>query len=257
MTRMTEEEQEEQEEQDDADTPQEQEPRTDIDRQAPSAKRLPSAKRRQAPSDALVNGSLILAEFPSEVLVHLAEMLGNPLTLLVSKAHLSKAFREAARAAQATLTHIDIRNWKWTVDDAVVAAVISKCTQLSSLNLGGCYKITNATVLAVASGCEHLTSLNLGGCYEITNAAVVAVASGCMQLTTLDLLGCNITDAAVVAVASGCKQLATLDLYGCRNITDAAVVAVASGCKQLTTLYLMRNITDAAKANIPNTVRVL
>ena len=103
MTRMTEEEQEEQEEQDGADTPQEQEPRTDIDRQAPSAKRLPSAKRRQAPSDALVNGSLILAEFPSEVLVHLAEMLGNPLTLLVSKAHLSKVFCEAARTAQATL----------------------------------------------------------------------------------------------------------------------------------------------------------
>ena len=201
------------------DTPKEQEPGTDVETDC---------------EETLADGSLLIAGLPREILVQLAETLGNPLVLLVSKAHLSKAFREAARAAQATLTHIDIRNWKWTVDDAVVAAVISKCTQLSSLNLGGCYKITNATVLAVASGCEHLTSLNLGGCYEITNAAVVAVASGCMQLTTLDLLGCNITDAAVVAVASGCKQLTSLNLRGCGNTTEAAVQAVASACPHLT-----------------------
>jgi len=37
-----------------------------------------------------------------------------------------------------------------------------------------------------------------------------------------------------------------------------AVKAVASKCKLLTTLYLnfCGNITDAAKANIPNTIRV-
>ena len=47
----------------------------------------------------LVDGSLILAQFPSELLLQLAESLGNPLALLVSKAHLSKAFCEAARAS--------------------------------------------------------------------------------------------------------------------------------------------------------------
>ena len=58
-----------------ADTPEEHVPCTDVetDRQ-----------------ENRVDGSLILAEFPSELLVHLAETLGNPLALLVSKAHLSK-----------------------------------------------------------------------------------------------------------------------------------------------------------------------
>ena len=160
----------------------------------------------------MVDGSLILSGFPSELLVVLAESLGNPLALLVSKAHLSGAFREAACAAQATLTHIDLREWRRTVDDAVVAAVVSKCAQLSSLNLqGGCSNVTEAAVLAVASG------------------------DGRPLLTTLNLAGCrNITDAAVVTVASGCKQLTTLSLNNCKNITDAAVVAVSSGCPQLT-----------------------
>ena len=199
-----------------------------------------------------VDGSLILAGFPSDLLVLLAEMLRNPLALLVSKAHLSKAFCEAARAAQATLKHADLREWARTVDDAVVAAVVSKCSQLSSLNLEGCSKITDAAVVAVAAGCPQLTTLNLGcgnlgGCGKITDAAVVAVASGCKQLTTLNLRGCrHITDAAVVAVASGCELLTSLNLGICHNITDAAVVAVvASSSKQLTSLdlYGCRNIT--------------
>ena len=89
-----------------ADTAEEHEPGTDVetDRQ-----------------ENRVDGSLTLAEFPSELLVILAVTLGNPLALLVSKAHLSKAFCEAARAAQATLKHADLRKWAWRVDDAVVS----------------------------------------------------------------------------------------------------------------------------------------
>ena len=211
---------------------------------------------------------LKLAGLPSELLVRLAETDGNPLALLISKAHLSKAFREAASAALALLKHANLRKWSRTVDDTAVAAVVSKCTQLSSLNLSDCQYITNAAVLAlavvhtyrnygysytyrpvnsVASGCP-LTSLNLYGCGKITNAAVFAVVSSCKQLTTLNLSCCKITDAAVVALASACKQLTTLNLTCC-NITDAAVVAVASrnasssqrktaGCRQLATLDL-------------------
>ena len=214
------------------DTPGEPEPGTDVDLQ-----------------ETPVDGSLTLARFPPELLVLLAEALGNPLVLLVSKAHLSKAFREAAGNAQATLTRADLDTWSGTVDDAVVAAVVSKSILLFTLSLRGCDQITNAALVAVASRYPLLTTLNLAHCHNITNAAVVAVAWGCPQLTTLELDGCDkITDAAVVAVASRCKRLTTLDLSGCDKITDAAVVmAVASECKQLTTLDLMYcRITDAA-----------
>ena len=199
------------------DTPQEQEPGTEVetDRQ-----------------ERLVDGSLLLAGFPSELLLQLAESLGNPLALLVSKAHLSKAFCEAARAAQATLAHADIHKWARTVDDAFVAALVLNCSQLASLSLEWCDEITDAAVVAVASGCKQLTTLGLSFCDNITDAAVMVVASDCKQLTTLNLARCGkITDAAVVAVASGCKLLTTLDLQGCE-------------------------ITDAAKANIPKTIRV-
>ena len=133
------------------------------------------------PATAASSCMLIRAEFPSELLVQLAETLGNPLALLVSKAHLSKAFCKAARTAQATLT---------------------------TLELDGCYNITDTAVVAVTSACKRLTSLNLCGCHNISDAAVEAVASECKQLTSLTLHYCyNITDAAVQAVVSACPHL--------------------------------------------------
>ena len=213
-----------------------------------------------------VDGALILVEFPSELLVYLAETLGNPLALLVSKAHLSKGFCRAAHNAQGLLTKVNLCRWPRKVDDKVVAAVISKCSQLTTLNMSGCFNVTNAAVLVVASECKQLSSLNLNCCRNVTELALVAVASECTQLKTLNLGGRfnHITNSAVVAVASECKQLTTLylencsiitdtavvavdssgmrltslSLHGCRSITDAAVKAVASGCKQLTTLRL-------------------
>ena len=97
---------------------------------------VPCTNVRRGGQDELVVGSLILAEFDPELLLHLAEMLGNPLALLVAKAHLSKGFCRAAHDAQALLKHADLRKWSRTVDDAVVAAVVSKCTQLPRLSGG-------------------------------------------------------------------------------------------------------------------------
>ena len=205
----------------------------------------------------LVDVSLILKErFSSALLLHLTETIGNPLALLFSKAHLSKAFCEAAHAAQGGLKHVDFRKWARTVDDTVVISVASKCAQLSSLNLGGCLKITDAAVVAVASSCTKLTRLDLHFCGNITDAAVVAVASKCPQLSSLDLMNCSeITDAAVVALALGCPHLTSLDLMNCISITNEAVVAVAFGCPQLSSLRLWNchNIShEAVKAVASN-----
>ncbi|KNC55706.1 uncharacterized protein AMSG_12420 [Thecamonas trahens ATCC 50062] len=127
--------------------------------------------------------------------------------------------------------------------------VAEMCPNLTSLDLNGCFNITDAAVVALAGGCPNLTSLRLYNCSNITDAAVVALAGGCPNLTSLGLRNCsNITDAAVVALTGGCPNLTSLYLNNCSNITDAAVVALAGGCPNLTSLDLCNcsNITDAA-----------
>ena len=85
-----------------------------------------------------VDGSPILAELPSELLVLVAQTLGNLLALLVSKAHLNKAFRAAACALlkRPSSTRRPSRvesDGVRTVDDGVVAARWSQSAPSSPL----------------------------------------------------------------------------------------------------------------------------
>ena len=175
-----------------------------------------------------VDASLILAKFDPELLVLLAETLGNPLVLLISNAHLSKAFCEAARNAQGLFKHAELR---LRADDAAVASVVSKCPQLSSLDLRYCRTITDVALRAVASSCPQLSSLSLGYCNKIADAAV---AKGCPKLSSLDLGCCDmITDGAVVTVASGCPQLSSLHLESCHNIRGRSGARSFTGSSHL------------------------
>ena len=58
-----------------------------------------------------IDAGLILAEFDPVLLLRLAELLENPLALLVSKAHLSKGFYKVAHAAQGLLGYAALRKW--------------------------------------------------------------------------------------------------------------------------------------------------
>ena len=71
-------------------------------------------------------------------------------------------------------------------------------SELESLNLYGCKKITDASVLEVARRCSNLQSLNLSlnlfGCRNITDASVLEVARRCSNLETLNLGYCAVSE---------------------------------------------------------------
>ena len=49
-------------------------------------------------------------------------------------------------------------------------------------------KITEG-IRALANGCSQLQSLNVRGCYKITDEGITALASGLPQLQSLDISG--------------------------------------------------------------------
>ena len=105
--------------------------------------RRPTHCQKPPPPQPAAAGSscmLKLEDFPSELLVKVAETLGNPLALLVSKAHLSKAFCKAARAAQATLTTLNLaccskmgvrRWWGWPRSASSSRRSVCLCASIS------------------------------------------------------------------------------------------------------------------------------
>ena len=46
------------------------------------------------------------------------------------------------------------------------------CSQLYSIDLAGCHRVTDAGVIALAVGSSQLQSINLSGCDKVTDACV-------------------------------------------------------------------------------------
>ena len=53
-----------------------------------------------------------------------------------------------------------------------LSALGAGCSQLQSIDLEGCHRVTDAGVIALAAGSSQLYSINLSACYEVTDACV-------------------------------------------------------------------------------------
>ena len=128
----------------------------------------------------------------------------------------------------------------------VRAALLDTRTKLKGRR--GAHRISRAGLRMYTEGCPKLFSVDLSGCYQITDACVIALSQGCPQLSSLDLsYYTQITDACVIALSQGCPQLSSVDLSGCSQITDACVIALWQGSPQLSSVDLSEceQITDA------------
>jgi hypothetical protein len=73
----------------------------------------------------------------------------------------------------------------------------------------------------------NLHTVDLSGCYNLTDATAASLAA-CQNLHTVNLSECdNLTDAAAASLAA-CPSLHTVDLRFCPNLTDATAASLAA-----------------------------
>ena len=89
----------------------------------------------------------------------------------------------AIAAGCGSLTELDCSRCP-KLTDASVKAVVAGCPSLTKLNLRNCKLLSDEAVTAVASLTE-LHTLRIFGCRKLTNASIEALAD-CATLTTLD-----------------------------------------------------------------------
>ena len=109
--------------------------------------------------------------------------------------------------------------------DIDVSVRMHGCPHLKHIDLGGSIdhdlfhlrfsdEVTDICVLAIAQGCRHLSTINLAGCYNISDNSVSAIAQGCHHLTSISLQECyNISDIGISAIAQGCPDLRSISLH--------------------------------------------
>ena len=134
------------------------------------------------------------------------------------------------------LTHLDISGT--SISDAELTLFVQTCTQLLSINLSKCRKVTDAGIMQVVKACRQIQRLllNESTAYSgnVTDAGMASIALYSNDLEELKICFCpSVTDAGVQCVAEGCHNLKSLYITGCPGLSDAAVIAVANNCSTL------------------------
>ena len=127
------------------------------------------------------------------------------------------------------IRHVQILSLRRTLKD-----VVTGITNLESLNLSGCYNVTD-TGLAHAFSLDlpHLKILDLSLCKQVTDSSLGRIAQHLKNLEILELGGCsNITNTGLLLIAWGLKKLKKLNLRSCWHISDQGIGHLAGLSKE-------------------------
>ena len=116
--------------------------------------------------------------------------------------------------------------------------VISSVSNLETLNLSGCYNVTDNNLCdAIHSELPNLKVLDLSLCKQITDTSLGRISQNLKNLEILELGGCcNITNTSLLLIAFGLKNLKRLNLRSCWHITDQGIGFLAGLSKDKTTI---------------------
>ncbi|DBA02373.1 TPA: hypothetical protein N0F65_007192 [Lagenidium giganteum] len=139
-----------------------------------------------------------------------------------------------------------------------LATGLSNPTTLRRLNVGGCHRISDEGLLAVARKCTQLQSINLKHCDKLTDASVRVLVHNSIELEELVLEEvCLVThriflfdqegDGRPVVDRNMIRAMKRLNLIACHNINDMILGHIGHRAKYLEELTISScvNISDA------------
>jgi hypothetical protein len=129
--------------------------------------------------------------------------------------------------------------------------LLSTCPGLTSLDLSDTvcktdgYKefparLSDDILADIIEDCSRITTLNISGCYLLSNRAIEAIASSCPMLKSLNISGCFIEPSHHITAQR--DDWGDYDFWGyegpLRGITHDCMMELKTGCPHLTTIYV-------------------
>jgi F-box/leucine-rich repeat protein 2/20 len=128
-------------------------------------------------------------------------------------------------ARRCNFTTLTLCHWD-NMSEELAQGLLTVSPNLTALDCGDCFWLTDATLAVCAQHCSLLESISIKRCHEVTTAGVTALVSK---------VGHN---------------LSTVNLEDCFRLGDEAVVAIAEHCPQLTQIMCPSTVSAAALATL-------
>jgi len=86
----------------------------------------------------------------------------------------------------------------WELDDSTITLLLLSFPRLTCLRLGNIYSLTDLTMRAAATHATNLHTLDIRGCWRITDSGVGLVGEYCSSLASLAVIDCrDVTEASL------------------------------------------------------------
>ena len=106
------------------------------------------------------------------------------------------------------------------------------CTQLQTLDLSWCAKLTDLCINQLALNCRRLQTLNCSNCGLLSGKGLEELAEHCTQLSSLILKGCK----KLEHITLKSKSLELLNLANCERLSPESIARIR--CPNLRVLEL-------------------
>ncbi|XP_020236859.1 F-box/LRR-repeat protein 3 [Cajanus cajan] len=134
------------------------------------------------------------------------------------------------------------------VTDLGISAIAQGCSDLQIINTSYCTSITDRALISL-SKCSNLTTLEIRGCLLATSIGLAAIAMNCRQLSRLDIKKCyNIDDSGMIPLAHFSQNLRQINL-SYSSVTDVGLLSLASiSCLQSFTVLHVQGLVPGGLA---------
>jgi len=126
------------------------------------------------------------------------------------------------------------------ITDESVESLTTHCTQLHTLTLNNCAKLTDTTLTNIVTLPLH--TLHISGRSGITEAGFMQALQHTTfagTITNLDVSDIpTLTDTSLKCIAQACVSLQVLNISGLSAVIDTSIVDIATYCTTLHTLYM-------------------
>ncbi|XP_076277320.1 putative RNA-binding protein EEED8.10 [Lasioglossum baleicum] len=136
-------------------------------------------------------------------------------------------------------------NCSTLVTNEFLSNVVSKCQQLTYVNIAGCKLVTSVGIAAIAA-LPKLETLIMNYLYQVSDTDMRNVCS----LKKLECRGSNFTDTTMVELLASASQLELLDLTFCRGITNVTLKEAAAVTVNRTNNILLKIFVGETGVNL-------
>jgi F-box/leucine-rich repeat protein 2/20 len=117
-----------------------------------------------------------------------------------------------------------------------LCSLVSSCSFLESINIGGCINITDSFLDFLEKDISsNLVSLNLRGCIKLSEERISSFLKNCKMLASLSLRELPVSDQVLNSLPNSLEEL---DLTDCARCFTSGIVTVGDHCPSLRKLLI-------------------